>query len=186
VLASGAIWGPAVFIAAWVVAGRLLAGYDPIDDQISRLAALGASTRVLMNLGFIASTIGAITAAWGLRSTIGPPAAMALALNGIATFGVLLHPLGGPFETEFLHAMFALLAYLTLSAIGPLSARVLARRSRLEAVLAVTVGVVSLVTLTLSLGDTATGLFQRIGLTTTGIWLMGVGAVALIGRSAPR
>lgn len=182
VLVSGAIWGPALFIAAWVAGGRLLPGYSPVDEHISELAALGASTRAVMNVGFLASTLGALSAAWALRSVIGVPAAAALALDGVATFGVLLNPLGGSLETEYAHAKFAVLAYLTTSAIGPLSARVLAKRGRRMAALAVAVGLVSFVTLTLSLGATAAGLFQRIGLTTTGVWLIGLGIVTLVGR----
>jgi ABC-type thiamin/hydroxymethylpyrimidine transport system permease subunit len=49
-------------------------------------------------------------------------------------------------------------------------------------VVSLTVGVVTMVCLWASLGVSTAGLFQRLGLTTTDVWLMATGFAAVVGR----
>ncbi len=63
---AGAIWGPGLFIVAWVVGGIAFVGYSPLEDTISELAAVDAPTRVLMTLGLVAFSVGVGTSAWTL------------------------------------------------------------------------------------------------------------------------
>ena len=45
--------GPAAFVTAWAANGAATKGYSPIDDAISRLAAVGTTTRPFMTAGFV-------------------------------------------------------------------------------------------------------------------------------------
>src|SRR6202011_5852755 len=45
--------GPAAFVTAWATTGAATKGYSPIDDAISRLAAVGTTTRPFMTAGFV-------------------------------------------------------------------------------------------------------------------------------------
>lgn len=172
--ASGAIWGPATFIGAWVAGGLHTDGYSPIGDAISRLAAEGADTSTLMNAGFIGYGVGVTAAAWPLRFIIGKPAAAALATNAVLTFGVLATPLDRSESIDQLHAVFAGSAYAALAAAGLLAARHLSAVGYPKASkLAMTVGSVTGVSLFAVVFDVASGLFQRIGLTTSDLAMMG-------------
>ena len=63
-LLSGAAWGPATFIGCWIAGGVTTPGYSAIAQPISELAAIGAPTRGLMNLGLAAFALGVGGAAW--------------------------------------------------------------------------------------------------------------------------
>ena len=178
-LLAGAIWGPAVFVMAWVVGGLLAEGYSPVEDQISRLAGVNAPTLALMSAGFAAFGVGVGTAAWPLRRVIGPAAAMSLGVSAAGTLGVLVTPVGLSPDVDLLHAVFALLTYGSLALAGPLAALALSRRHPVWAVASLAVGVVTF--LALSYDSTTPGLFQRIGLTTADAWLIAVGIAALTG-----
>ena len=54
---AGAV-APSVFITAWAVLGARTDGYSPVDDPISRLAAVGAPTRIPMTAALVAYAIG--------------------------------------------------------------------------------------------------------------------------------
>jgi len=181
-LVAGAIWGPGLFMVAWMFGGFFLVGYSPVHDRISELAAVRAPTRVLMTLGFAAYGVGVGTSAWPLRRVIGKPAAAALGLNATFTLGVMLTPLDRSPDIDFLHAVFAALAYLSLAVAGPLASLAFRRRSLILAVVSFVVGLVTMVGLGASLGDTAPGLFQRLGLTTTDVWSMAIGLGVVVGR----
>ena len=84
---AGAIWGPGLFVVAWMVAGFLVVGYSPLEDTISDLAAVDAPTRVLMTLGLAAFGVGVGTSAWPLRRLIGKLAAVVLGLDAVFTLG---------------------------------------------------------------------------------------------------
>lgn len=179
---AGAIWGPGLFIAAWVLAGLLAPNYPPVEDHISDLAAVDAPTRVLMSLGFAAFAIGAGSAAWPLRRLVGWPAALALGVNAALTLGVMLTPVGGSPDIDVLHGGFAGLAYVSLAAVGPLASLTFRRRGLALPIASLAVGLITLACLWASLGDTAPGLFQRLGLTATDVWLMTIGFAAVFGR----
>ena len=182
-LAAGAIWGPGLFIIAWVVGGFMVPGYSPLEDHISSLAAVEAPSRVLMALGFAAFGIGVGTAAWPLRRVIGNPAAIALVVNAVFVLGVMLTPEGRSSNTDFLHGGFAFLVYLTLAVVGPLAALTFRRRGQsFWAIGSLFVGAATAVFLWISLGEINSGLFQRLGLTTTDVWLMALGNAFVTGR----
>lgn len=181
---TGVIWGPAAFISAWAISGSALAGYSPIRDHISELSAVEAPTRTLMNVGFGAFAIGVGAASWPLRRIIGKPGAVALAVNAALSVGVMMAPLHRSPEVDRLHNVLAGLGYISLAVTGPLAVRTLAERNRALAALAAGVGFVTFASLVLSLRSSAeSGLWQRVGLTTTDVWLMGMGLLAVAGRS---
>src|SRR5258708_2736507 len=72
--AVGGLIGPAAFVGAWALGGALKEGYSPTNDAISRLAAIGASTRPLMTSGFVCFGIAVPAYALALRRRLrGPP-----------------------------------------------------------------------------------------------------------------
>ena len=182
-LIAGAIWGPGLFIAAWIVGGLLLSGYSPVDQHISDLAAVAASTHWLMTLGFAAFAIGAGLASWPLRRLIGRPAALALGFNAALMLGIALTPTGGSLDIDRIHAVVALLVYASLAAIAPLAAMSLRRHGTIVALGSLVVGVVTLAFLSASLGETRSGLLQRLGVTITDLWLIAIGIAAVMGPS---
>ncbi|MCA1735954.1 MAG: DUF998 domain-containing protein [Actinobacteria bacterium] len=170
-LLAGAAWGPVVFIGCWLVGGLLLPGYSPVDDPISRLAAVEAGSRPLMNFGLGAFAIGVGMASWPIRRILGPWAGAALGLNALMTVGVLATPLDLSPSTDVAHGVFAGVAYVALTAVGALGSIWLRQHNRKWRAWLV----VSLVTggaLALSASDLAPGLLQRIGLTTTDMALI--------------
>ena len=179
---AGAIWGPAIFVATWVVGGLLAKGYSPVDDQISRLAAVDAPTRALMTAGFSAYGVGIGIAAWPLRRIIGVPAAVSIGVSASSTVGVMMTPLGRSAGTDLVHGFFALVGYASLGLAGPLAAIALRRGHRIWATASLGVGMLTLLALVASLGSMAPGLLQRIGLTTSDAWLMSVGIAGITGR----
>ena len=179
-LASGAIIGPAAFIGAWVAGGLSTPGYSALTNPISDLAAVGADTAALMNVGFSAYGVGVPLGAWAMRRIIGTPAATALIVNGLLTFGVMAAPLERSESVDQIHAAFAGSAYVALAA-GVL----LASRRLSPDWLKRTSGVVGTITALALVGSVTTespGLFQRIGLTTADAWLIGMGLATLTGR----
>ena len=175
-LAAGAIWGPGLFILAWVVGGFMVDGYSPIDDHISSLAGVNAASRMVMNLGFVAYVAGVGSAAWPLRKVIGNGASVALFVNALLVLGVLFTPEGLSSNADFLHGGFASLLYLSLAFVGPLAALTFRQSGLIRwAIVSLVAGAVTAMSLWLSLGEARSGLFQRIGLTATDLWLMAVG-----------
>jgi hypothetical protein len=114
-LAVGGIAGPAVFVADWAALGAAKAGYSPVADAISRLAATGATTRGAMTAGFVVYGAGLVTHAWALRSALPGRAWTWVAATGVTTFGVAAFPLGTPVSGN-VHAAFAAAGYATLAA----------------------------------------------------------------------
>ncbi len=182
-MAAGAIWGPGLFIIAWTLGGIVAVDYSSVDNPISDLAAFDAPTRVLMTIGLAAVAVGVGMAAWPLRRLIGTPAAIALGLNTVCTLGVMFTPTGRSGDIDFLHAVFAVLAYLSLSLAGLLASIAFFRRGHIRrSVVSLAVGVITLAFLGASLGATAPGLFQRLGLSATHLWLIAVGIGVVAGR----
>ncbi len=159
------------FVAAWAALGAGAAGYDPTRDAISRLAALGAPTRVAMTAGLVA--LGAGMGAYGLALRPRPVWVLPVA-NGAITLAVAGFPLDG--EVDAAHGVFAGLGYVTLAAIPAMVGR---RRP-----LAVAVSAVSGLCLLLTVVATRDGLFQRIGLTVAQAWIV-VNALGLLRSPRP-
>lgn len=181
--ATGALWGPATFIGSWVVGGMRREAYSPVRDAISRLAAVGADTAGILNTGFIAYGVGVTMAAWPLRTIIGKPASAALAANALLTFGVLATPLDRSETVDQLHTLFAGAAYVALAAAGLLASRHLgAAGNPIAAKAAATVGSVTGITLFAVVFDVYSGLFQRVGLTTSDIAMMAAAVAYMRGK----
>ena len=185
-LALGGIVGPVGFVAAWA-AGAVLADHlSPVHDAISRLAAVGAHTRPLMTAGFVAFGLGVPMYAAALRQVVPGPAWLTATVTGLATLGVALAPLDHSSTVDSLHAAFALLGYVTLAATPLLAYRPLMsgghrRLARLGAI----AGAISGTSLLLSSVGDWSGLFQRVGLTASDVWIVASAVAILSGRLKP-
>ena len=184
---AGVIVGPLAFITSWAVSGAITAGYSPIRDHISDLAAVDAPTRPVMNVGFAVFTVAVASAAWPLRRVIGTPTSIALAINAALSAGVALAPLGVSPEGDRVHQAVAAAGYLALAALGPSAAPMLAKRHPTLAKASVGVGAVSLACLVASLvSEEQSGFWQRAGITATDAWLIAIGTLALTTADAAR
>lgn len=165
--------GPLAFVGAWAAGAVVNHDLSPVHDAISRLAAVGATTRPLMTAGFVVFGSALPVYAWALRRHVGGPAWITAALTGLSTLGVAATPLDKSTSIDTLHAVFAGAGYLTLAATPLLAVRPLRAvgRSRLAGLGLVT-GAVSAVSLGLSLSGLPAGLFQRLGLTSSDIWIV--------------
>ena len=183
--AAGGVAGPIVFIGAWV-GGSIVAGggYSFIDDAISRLAATGSSTRPLMTCGFVGFGLGVGAFAAALRRSLRGPAWIAALGAAGSTILVAAAPLDHSTLVDRFHAAFAGAGYLALAATPLLAARHLVADGRVAlARSGVVAGIVSAASLVVSLSPAPTGLFQRIGLTATDLWIIAIGVVLITARS---
>ena len=177
----GGLAGPAAFIAAWSVLGARKAGYSPIEDHISRLAAVGVPERPAMTAGFVAFGVGLPLYAVALRSSPTGKAWATAAATGICTLGVAAFPLDGPLG-DGAHAAAAGLGYATLAATPLLAAGALSRTGhRGWARFSWATGAVSAACLAATTIGPATGFLQRAGLTVGDAWIV-ASAVALLRR----
>lgn len=170
----GGIVGPVLFVAAWLVGGFLEPGYSPVHHAISRLAAVGASTRLLMTAGLAAFAGGMFVFAGTLRRALPGPAWIAVLAAGVASVGVLATPLGDTPAIDDLHGFFAVAGYVSLAAVpllaaGPLAASGLTGAAGGSVTVAIGAGVCLAVTAL----DAVPGLFQRVGLTLLDAWVAG-------------
>ncbi len=182
-LAAG-VAGPAAFGGSWAVLGARAEDYSPITDPISRLAAMGAPTRVVMTFGLTALGAGAALLADELRRRGAGPTWVSLGACGLATAAVAALPLGSP--TDAPHTVAALVAYATLAgapalaALRPPTSVPLPPRSVSAVVGALTAGLLAASTVA-----EPGGLLQRLGLSTGDAWMVAV-AVRLWRRDGRR
>ena len=164
---------PLTFIAAWGVLGALREGYSPVNDPISRLAAVGATTRLPMTGAFL--VFGAGVALYGaeLRRVMPGGAGVAAITTAVASVGIAATPLGSALGGNA-HATCAGIAYASLAATPLLGARSFwARDQRVAAAASVTLGLASGASLVASaLAGSRIGLFQRTGLTLGDAWII--------------
>jgi hypothetical membrane protein len=123
VLASAGA-SPVFLIGGWTIAGgRQKAGYDPVRDTISALAAYGATDRWLMTTALAGLGAGYLFTALGLRPArlVGR---LVLAVGGVATVFVAIFP-QPTHGNSTAHTVSATVAFLSL-AVWPVFA---ARRS---------------------------------------------------------
>jgi hypothetical protein len=174
--------GPAAFITAWSTLGASRAGYSPVTDPISRLAAVGEPTRPLMTGGFLAFAAGVSAYSSALRDHGFDAAGRAARVTALATLGIAARPLGRP-GGDRAHAVPVAIAYAALAATPVLASRPLARRgARWAAVASMATGVGVAGSLGASvLSPRATGLAQRVGLTLGHLWIM-ASAVQMLRR----
>lgn len=177
--AACGIVGVVGFVAAWVIGGRMVEGYSSVDDAISRLAAVDASSRTVMTAGFVAFGIGVPLFAQALRRTLCGPAWIAATVSGLATVGVAATPLG---RFDVAHYVFATIGYVSLAATPILAAGALRDRGdRTAAAWSVACGVATAVLLTASTLDPGHGATQRLGLGVTDLWIVAM-SVSIIRR----
>src|SRR6478609_5521005 len=91
--ALGLVAGPAAFIGGWVIGGARTPGYSPINDAISRIAAIGAPNRELMTTAFVAYGASVIVGSTALRASPLRRCWTLAAVNGAATIAVAALPL---------------------------------------------------------------------------------------------
>ena len=185
--ALGGLLGPAAFIGAWVT-GTLVtdADYSPVDDPISRLAAVDAPTQPLMTAGFVGFGLGVSAFAVALRRRVPGPAWIAAATSAAATVLVAATPLDRSDAVDQLHGLFAGVGYVALTLTPVLAAPHLVRAGRRGLGLAgFGAGAVSAGALVLSLAGPPSGLFQRLGLTSGDLWIMAAAVSMLLGHRWP-
>ena len=182
IAAVGGVIGPAAFIGAWMVGSAVTAReYSPIDDAISRLAAVGADSRPLMTAGFIGFGVCLPVYASALRRVVGGAAWLTAAATGVATLAVSATPLDRSSAVDTWHGLFAGLGYVTLAATPLLAVRALLQQGHSGlAGLGVVAGAISGISLVLTTSSLPTGLFQRLGLTAADLWIA-TSALAIAG-----
>jgi hypothetical protein len=184
VLALGGLIGPVAFVGAWSLAGATAARYSPVDDAISDLAAVDASTRVAMTVGFVLFGVGVIAFGVALREVFEGWAWIAAVVTGGSTIGVAATPLGG-WSGDVVHATFAGLGYAAIVALPLLAAPALERTGWWrEACVSILTGVISAMCLVASTFGPVHGLWQRLGLTAGDVWIVVVAAWIVTGRRA--
>jgi hypothetical membrane protein len=182
-VAAGLIAGPVAFVAAWAIGGARTPGYSFVHDAISRTAAAGAPQRPLMTAGFVAYAVGVGVGSLALRRHVPGRAWVAAAVSAAGTAGVALTPLDTGPAVDRAHGVAATIGYVGLAATPWLAAPGLragghAVAARLSVAAAAVVGAALAATVAV---EPATGLAQRIGLTTGDVWLVAAGA-ALVRR----
>lgn len=182
--AVGGIAGPVGFIAAWTALGSRRAGYSPVHDPISRLAAVGAPTRPAMTAGFASFAVGVAAFSAALREGSNTGASRAAMATAVGTVALAALPLGAP-RGDAPHAAAAGIAYVALAATPVLGARSLAARgSRRAAASSVACGIAIAAALTAStVLPSHRGLAQRLGLTIGDLWFMAT-AIGVLRRRA--
>jgi hypothetical membrane protein len=180
--AVGGVVGPVVFVSSWAVLGSFKDGYSQLHDPISELAAVHASTRVVMTGAFVVFAGGLTLYATALRHALDGPAWIAALTTGVATLGVAVCPLHHSSTVDTLHGVFAGTGYVTLAATALLSVRPLARRGRRGwARGAALSGGVSGLALALTLTGSFGGLFQKFGLTAGDVFVVASAAAISAG-----
>jgi len=157
-----------------------------VSDAISELAAVGASTRWVMTLGFVVFGTAVPLYGWlALRAALPGRAWIALVVTGVATLGVAAVPLGR--GTDGLHGAFATLGYVSL-ALAPALASVELRRAgrRSAATWSLLAAAAAAACLLATLPGPAHGMFQRLGLAFGDAWIVATAVVLLrSGRLLP-
>ena len=191
---SRSLWagiaGPVVFILSWVVAGAMRAGYDPVTDSISELAALDTSNRLIVTFGMIAFGLSAVLFGMGMRRRLGRRAGAALLIAGVSSLGVAAFPCsaGCPgaetSATDTGHLIAAAIHYASFTAVPFLAARGDGAFVIWARWLA---GFAALALLSQAAGIGPNGLLQRVGLTLNDAWMVGMAIVAMSeSRSLPQ
>ena len=114
-----AIIGPIQSVLGWTIAGSLWAGYDPVKQTISDLAANESPVKWIMSSFFVlGGTLTLIAASYA--RTLALPGRIALFISAICTYGLTIFPtpLVG---YSLMHRIFAITSF-ALSAGWPIFA----------------------------------------------------------------
>ena len=171
----GGVAGPVAFVAAWLSLGARVSGYAPLEDPVSRLAAVGAPTRPAMTAGMLAFAGGVTAFAVAERRALGRAGALATGLTAVGTAGVAALPLGASFGDRP-HAVAAGVAYAALAAIPWSDASVTGGRRSLSRFVSVAIAATLLGS---ALAPDHHGVLQRTGLTIGDAWIVAGAARAL-------
>ena len=121
-----AIIGPIQSVLGWTIAGSMWAGYDPVRQTISDLAANESPVNWIMSSFFVLGGVLTLIAAVYAR-TLAMPGRVALFLSAICTFGLTIFPTP-LIGYSLMHRIFAISSFV-LSAGWP----ILAMRMRKDA-----------------------------------------------------
>ncbi len=184
IAAVGGVVGPVVFVGGWISGAAITQrDYSAVHDAISRLAAVGNNSRPVMTAGFVGFGIGLPIYAAALRLAVDGPAWLSAAATGISTLVVAALPLERSVAIDRWHAVAAGLGYVTLAATPLLAAGPLIRQGhRALAGIGMATGSISAISLLLTATALPTGLFQRIGLTSTDLWVVVSAAAMVVGK----
>ena len=197
----GALWfglvAVVLYVAGWAVAGQVRADYDPLEQAISELFALGApwSSRGLLLAGLVLSGIAFLWLAPALHRALPGQGQLGPALvvvAGIGTLGVVAAPCTegcpgtGTSTTDTWHAITAGVGYTAL-VLAPLAfawrlRRALPALARWSAIIGGT-GLVLFGIYVFGLVDAGPGLQQRVFNTVADAWYVLVAVWVL--RRAP-
>jgi hypothetical membrane protein len=170
--ALGGVIGPVGFVGAWSLSGLAANHYSAIEDAISRLAEIGAPTRVAMTAGFVVFGIALPVYSGALHAALDGPAWITALATGVATLAVAAAPLDSHGHST-VHGVFATIGYVTLAATPLLASRAFARAGRIAwARWSVAAGVASGACLIATVAGPAHGLFQRLGLGVVDAWIV--------------
>jgi cytochrome bd-type quinol oxidase subunit 1 len=103
-------------------------------------------------------------------------------LTGLATLGVAATPLDRSAAVDTLHGIFATAGYVSLVAVPLLAFVPLRQRHPRLANAGLVAAAVSAVSLALTLSGLPTGLFQRVGLSSTDVWIVIAASMMATGR----
>ena len=179
--ALGLVAGPAAFIAGWVIGGGRTPNYSPVNDAISRIAAIGAPERVTMTTAFVTYGAAVIVGSTALRSSPLRRCWSLAAINGAATIAVAALPLEHSASMDTWHGVAAGIGYASITALPIVSAGPLRELGYDRAAkLAIAGGVTSGICLIATTVTDANGFFQRLGLTVGDVWLVSVGIALFV------
>jgi hypothetical protein len=134
-----------------------------------------------MSVGFVGFGIGVPLYGAALRVAAPGRAWMSAVATGIATLGVAAAPLGRSAAGDTWHGVFALAGYISLALTPLLAAPSMARKGkRTLASVGVASSAVTALALVLATTTAHRGLFQRVGLTSTHLWIV-ASALTILG-----
>jgi hypothetical membrane protein len=172
------ITGPLAFILAWVIAGILRDGYDPITDAISRLAESGAPQRWIVTTGMIAFGLATLLFARGPAGETSPATRWFLVVAGFSSVAVAAFPCTagcpgvGSTAVDTAHVIAAGVHYIALTN-APLSIWAAKRgEGGYPRFCLIVGGAAGIALLCQAVGVGPNGLMQRIGLTLNDVWMI--------------
>ncbi|MGI8536891.1 MAG: DUF998 domain-containing protein [Mycobacteriales bacterium] len=184
-----ALLGVATVTLAWVWAGLVTEGFDPVRQSISQLQRDGTATGAAMTVAFLVFAIGALAISPVLGRRLGRAPQVVLTVAAVATLGAAAAPLGevrGGAQ-DAVHLTFGTAGYAALSVLPLLAGWALRIRSRRAAGLSFFLGAVASGCLLGTVpADDVSGALQRVGFLAGHLWLAGFAVVVLVsGSCAP-